>query len=474
VGEQTGPKKKMLVVLPFENLGPPGEEYFADGITEELVARLAKVEGLGVIARTSVMRYKESEKTIGDIGDELGVEYVLEGTIRWQRLSDTQSRVRITPQLVKVSDETHRWAEIYQREMTDIFVIQEEIAGQVVRALDITLLDAGEKGRGAPIPTDSTDAYRAYLEGRFWWNKRSQEGFDKAIVLFDEAIRIDPEYALAYAGKAECYCMLGVHVARPGEYMEKARSAAKKALELDDLLPEAHTALGWIAFVYDYDFEAAERSFQRAIELNPSYATAYNWLGVMLACTGRGDEAVHYMTRAQQIDPGSMIINRDLGCVLSWVGRLDDAERQLLKTIDMDPNFTPAHAHLGRIYAAKGMYDEAIAEFETIRAIDSEYFNLDLMLGYTFAKMGRREVSQQMLEELSAHRDIQKAKAFEIAFLHVGLGNEDEAFVRLEKSIDNREFAAVLLNVHIWLDDLRRDPRFETLRKRIGLSKDSD
>ncbi len=470
--KQPSPKRKMLAVLPFENLGPPGEEYFADGITEELIAKLAKVEGLGVIARTSVMKYKETEKSISDIGDELNVDYILEGTIRWQRLSETESRVRITPQLISVSDETHLWAEVYQRDMIDIFVIQEEIAGQVAQALDITLLAGGKKGHRVTNPTDDTDAYRAYLEGRFWWNKRSQEGFDKAIVLFDEAIRIDPGYALAYAGKAECYCMLAIHLARPAEFVEIARAAAEKALEIDESLPEAHSALGWIATVYDYNYEAAENSFLRALELDPDYATAYNWYGVMLAFIGRHDEAVEIMTRAQQLDPGSMIINRDLGCVLSWVGRLDDAEQQLQKTIAMDPNFMPAIAHLGRIYTAKGRYEEAIAEFKKIQLIDNEYFNLDMMMGYTYAKMGRWEESKQILDNLLALSDTHMAGlAVGIALLYSGLGDIDKAFEWLERSAENREFGIVLIDVHIWMDDIRRDPRFETLRRKIGLAK---
>jgi serine/threonine-protein kinase len=465
------PGRKMLAVLPFENLGPSDEEYFADGITEELIARLATIEKLGVIARTSVMRYKETEKSINDIGEELGVDYILEGTIRWQRISDTESRVRITPQLVKVSDETHLWAEVYQRDMTDIFAVQSEIAGQVAKALDITLLEKGEKGKRFAVPTDKPEAYRVYLEGRFWWNKRSQEGFDRAIELFDEAIRIDPGYALAYAGKAECYCMLAIHLARPAKFVEIAREAAGKAVELDDSLPEAHNALGWIAFVYDYDYIAAERYFQRAIDLNPDYATTYNWYGVMLACIGRGDEAVEIMMRARQLDPGSMIINRDLGCVLSWVGRLDDAMEQLRKTIAMDPDFLPARAHLGRIFTAKGMYEEAIAEFEKIQSIDSEYFNLDMMLAYTYARTGRMEECTRILENMLALSDTQKGKAFEIATVYVGLGDNDKAFEWFEKAVENREFAVVLLDVHIWLDDLRGDPRFEVLRGKIGFIK---
>ena len=457
-----------LAVLPFENLGPPGEEYFADGITEELIAKLAKIEGLGVIARTTVMRYKGTDRSIHDIGEELGVDYILEGTIRWQRLSGTENRVRITPQLIRVSDETHLWAEVYQRDMIDIFAIQEEIAGQVAEALDITLLDAGEKGRRIENPTDDTDAYHAYLEARFWWNKRSQEGFDRAIELFDRAISIDPEYALAYAGKAECYCMLSIHLARPGELIEKARAAAEKALNIDDSIPEAHSAMGWIAFTYDYDYEAAESAFQRAIELDPGYATAYNWYGVMLACIGRDDEAVEIMRRARQLDPGSMIINRDLGCVLSWVGMIDEAERQLEKTIEMDPDFIPAHAHLGRIYTHKEMYDEAFAEYEIVHRLDSEWFNLDVMMGYALAKVGRIEESRKILDKILASIGTQQGKEHEAAIIYLGLGDLDKAFEHYEKAIGNREFGVVLLDVQLWGEGMRADPRYEELRKKIG------
>jgi serine/threonine-protein kinase len=466
--------RKTLAVLPFENLGPPAEEFFADGITEELIARLAKVEGLGVIARTSVMRYKGTEKSIEAIGVELGADYILEGTIRWQRLSGTESRVRITPQLVAVSDETHLWAEIYQRDMTDIFAIQSDIAGRVAQALDVALGDRGEKWGAERNPTDDTDAYRAYLEGRFWWNKRSQEGFDRAIALFDEAIRIDPGYALAYAGKAECYCMSSIHLARPAEYIEIARDAAEKALELDGALPPAHTALAWVEFVYDRDYDSAERSFQRAIELDPGYAIVYNWYGVMLASLGRHEEAVQQLTRAQTLDPGSLIINRDLGCVFSWAGRLDEAVQQLQKTIAMDPNFIPAHAHLARVYTAKGMYEEAMAEYEVISELDSAYFNLDVMMAYTYAKMGNRAESQRILDRLLARKDTQRGKAFEIAVVYTGLGDHDRAFAWIEKAVENREFGVILLSVTVMLDDLRSDPRYDMMLKKLGLSTEPE
>jgi TolB-like protein/Tfp pilus assembly protein PilF len=460
----------MLAILPFENLGEADDEYFADGITEELISKLTRIDQLGVIATTSVMYYKETEKPVEVIGKELGVDYILEGSIRWQRLSDTQNRVRITPQLIRVADRTHLWADTYQRDMTDIFVIQEEIAEQVARALDITLLDHDE-GEPQPNPTDNLDAYRAYLEGRFWWNKRSSEGFKKAVELFEEAIEIDPDYALAYAGKAECYCMLAIHLARPIEQWKTARAAAEKALSLDPDLAEAHTALGWVAFVFDYDYEKSERHFLRAIELNPRYATAYNWYGVMLACSGRGEEAVQNMIRAQQLDPASLIISRDLGCVLSWVGRLEDAERQLKKTIEMDPSFAPALAHLGRVYTATGRYDDALAQFEKIREFDSGYYFLDLMIAYTHARAGRPEDARQRLTELLAPPTDPEVRATEIAILHYGLGDKDEAFKWLNIAVDNREFGAAIFSVNEWLGELRQDPHFDLLRQRIGLVK---
>jgi TolB-like protein/Flp pilus assembly protein TadD len=459
--------RMMIAVLPFENLGPPAEEYFADGITEELIARLARVEDLGVIARTSIMRYKDSEMSIGDIGEELGVDYILDGSIRWQKISDGENRVRITPQLVRVSDETHLWAEVYQRDMTDIFLIQDEIAGRVVGSLGIALRGASEKGGRAPAPTDNTEAYHAYLEGRFWWNKRSQEGFDRAIELFEEAIRLDPGYALAYAGKAECYAMLAIHLARPGEYNEIARAAALEALDLDYTVPEAYNALGWVNFVYDRDFREAERLFLKAIELDPKYATAYNWYGVMLACVGRDDEAVEIMMRARQLDPASMIINRDLGCVLSWVGRIEDAQDQLEETLEMDPDFAPALAHLGRVYTAKGMFQEAFAAFDRLRALDSEYYNLDMMVGFTHAKSGNIKKGWEILDGLIAMAETQKGNAFEIAVLCAGLDDFDSAFEWFDIALENRQFPIVLLEPTIMLDDIRKDPRYASLRKRI-------
>jgi serine/threonine-protein kinase len=469
--EVAGPeaRRKKLAVLPFENLGPAGDEYFADGITEELIARLAKIEGLGVISRTSVMQYKDTRKSIGTIGNELGVDYILEGTIRWQRMSNTQSRVRITPQLIRVADETHLWADVYQRDMTDIFQVQEEIAGNVARAMDVTLLEADRKGRQAAVPTEDPDAYRAYLEGRFWYNKRSQEGFDRAIELFEEAIRLDPLYALAYAAKAECYCMLAIHLARPAEYIATARQAADKALEIDPELAVAHTVLGWIAFVYDYDAETAERHFKRSLELDPNYATTYNWYGVMLAATGRGDEAVRVMTQGVQLDPASMIINRDFGCVLSWVGRLDDAQRQLEKTLEMDPDFEPALAHLARVYGAKGMYDEAFAVLDRLKTLDSEYFNLNVMLAWANARAGRMEESRRILGGLQESVDTQQGKAGEIAIVYAELGNYDEAFEWFDRAVRNREFTVVLIDVTVMLDDIREDPRYRILCGKIGL-----
>ena len=465
-----GPERKMLAVLPFENLGPPEEEYFADGITEELTARLARIEGLGVIARTSVIRYKKTEETIAEIGKELGVDFILEGTIRWQHISDSQSQVRITPQLIKVSDETHLWAEVYQRDMTDIFRVQSEIADEVAGALDITLL-APESKKRAASPTDDPDAYRAYLEGRFWWNKRSAEGFDRAIGFFDEAIRIDPDYALAYSGKAECYCMLAMHSPRPGGLILKARQAAEKALSLDETLPEAYTSLAWIEFYYEWDWRAAEEYFKQALSLDPGYATAHNWYAASLAIIGRFEEAIEHMEHAHRLDPGNLIINRDLGVIYSWAGMLDESAAQLRKTIEMDPSFVPAYMILGRVYLEKGMYDEAIAESKKGISMSGEDSYLIGQLGFIYAKAGRRDEAKRELDKLMELSRSEVVPAFVFAMIHAGLGNDEEALDWLEKSCDDHEFAMVLLHVEHWMDDLQSNPRYKSILKKVGLKQ---
>ena len=356
--------------------------------------------------------------------------------------------------------------------MTDIFRIQSEIADQVADAMDITLMAPKSKMQAA-APTDHPDAYRAYLEGRFWWNKRSKEGFDRAIEFFDEAIRIDPDYALAYAGKAECYCMLAMQVAKPGPFILKARQAAEKALTLDKALPEVYTSLAWIKCFYEFDWQAAEEYFKQALSLDPDYATANNWYAASLACLGRFEEAIEYMKHAHRLDPGSLIINRDLGVIYSWAGMLDESAEQLRKTIEMDPSFIPAYMILGRVYLEKGMYDEAIAECEKGISIHGGGLNYFIMgqLGFIYAKAGRRDDAIRKLDklmELSRSKDI---PAFPISMIHAGLGNEEEALDWLEKSYDNHEFPLVLLNVEHFMDDLRSNPRFTDILRKVGLEQ---
>ncbi len=460
----------MLAVLPFENLGPQEEEYFADGITEELIARLAKIEGLGVIARTSVIRYKETKKTIAEIGKELGVDFILEGTIRWRRVSESQNQIRVTPQLIKVSDETHLWAEVYQRDITDIFRIQSEIAGKVSKALDIALLSEDPKVSDAS-PTDDPDAYRAYLQGRFWWNKRSNEGFDRAIEFFDEAIRIDSGYALAYAGKAECYCMLSMHLSKPEEFILKARQAAETALSLDKTIPLVYNSLAWIECFYEWDWNAAEEHFKQALSLDPGYATAHNWYAASLAIRGRSDEAIRHMEQAHRLDPASLIINRDLGVIYSWAGNLEKAAEQMHRTIEMDPSFAPAYWTLGRVYMEMGMYDEAIAELEKSIKMPGGNHYVPGSLGFAYARSGRRDEAIRQLDkimELSLSEDV---PAFTISLIHAGLGNEEETLDWLEKSCNDHEFPVVLINIELWMDDFRSNPRFTEIIRKVGLEQ---
>ncbi len=377
--------------------------------------------------------------------------------------------LRIRAELVDVATNRQLWSERYDRTLTDILAIERDIADRLSEALKLRLTGE-DRTQLAKRSTKNAEAHRAYLEGRFWWNRRSREGYNKAIELFDEAIRLDPDYALAYAGKADCYCLMVLLDSLPRECIPKARQAAEQALAIDGRLAEAHTSLGWIKWVYDWDWPGAERSFKRAIKLNPRYPTAYNWYAGFLASMGRDAEAVEQMTRAHQLDPGSLIINRDLGVIYSFTGQIDRAIGQLRKTIQMDPLFAPGHAHLGRVYVDAGRYDEAIAELETAADLTGHVTHGG-MLGHAYARVGRRDDAARELEILTEFSKRHDVPAFKFAVIHVGLGDKEQAFEWLEKSYENREFAMAILSVGQGFGSLRDDPRFDDLLRRIGLKR---
>ncbi|MGB2697512.1 MAG: tetratricopeptide repeat protein, partial [Candidatus Zixiibacteriota bacterium] len=444
------------------------QEYFCDGMAEELINTLTKIEKLQVASRTSAFQFKGKAHDIHEIGKKLKVQTVLEGSVRKAR-----NRLRITAQLVSVADGYHVWSEKYDRDMEDIFAIQDEISLAIVDKLKIKLLGR-EKESLVKRYTDNIEAYRAYLEGRFWWNKRSQEGFAKANLLFNKSIGIDPNYALAYAGLAECYCMLSMHLAKPEPIIRQGRIAAEKALSIDETLAEAHAALGWIKFAYDWDWLGAERSFKQAIQLNPRYATAYNCYAAFLSILNRHEEAIRYMTQAQEYDPGSAIINRDLGIVYAWAGDFEKAINQLQLTIDMDPDFSPAYFLMGVVHLWLKKYDLAIEYFKKVRDMTGDFFDIIGSLSYTYAKSGQKEAALSELKKLEDISKSQDTRASEFCLIHTGLGHYDQAFKWLDIACKNREFAVVLLlgcESELWFENLLTDPRFKEVLTRIGIEK---
>jgi TolB-like protein/DNA-binding winged helix-turn-helix (wHTH) protein/Tfp pilus assembly protein PilF len=352
------PTRIMLAVLPFENLtGDPSQDYLSDGLTEEVITELGRLDSnrLGVIGRTSVMVYKRSPKTLDQVGRELGVQYVLEGSLRREG-----EKVRIAAQLIRAQDQTHLWAREYDRELKDLFAVQSEVARATADEIQAVLGRPLETPGNVPSP-QSYEAYNLYLKGQYFWNKRNVVGFEQAIHYFQQAIATDPNYARAYAGLADVYAMMGGYKgSSQNEFMPKARSAAQRALELDPNLPEAHTALAVVVQNYDHDWETADREFQRAIQLNPNYATGHHWYAEHLSFLGRFDEALRESERARELEPLSLIIAADRGVILYYARRYDEAIAQFRSVMEMDPDFSRTgmilHAYVGR-----GMFAEMLA-----------------------------------------------------------------------------------------------------------------
>jgi len=471
IRDRFGPKLKlptgkvMLAVLPFENLGgDPEQEFFSDGMTEEMIAQLGRLhpKKLGVIARTSVMLFKDTKKPIDQIGRELGVDYLLEGSVR--RASD---RVRITAQLIQVSDQTHLWAETYERDSGDIFAIQSDVAHQVARSLAVELLPR-EAGLTS-TSTTSPQAHEAYLKGRFFWNKRTEEGLMRGIEYFEKAIEEDPGYALAYAGLADSYVLLPWYSSLPpGGTLPKARKAAMKALEINDRVPEAHTSLAFIRTTYDWDWSGAERAYQRSMELDPNYANAHHWYGLHLAVVGRLQEGQAELQKALELDPLSLIINTDAALPLIFAGKYDQAMEQFRKVLDIDPGFSPAHSLLGDFYLFKGMFEEAVAEAETLMEFSEVVpwtWGKEL-LGRAYAMSGKRGKALEILQQL--REGSEKGYSEGLTFSYIALGEMDQAFEFLERAFEERDGWLLFAKMSPYYDPLRSDPRFQDLLRRMN------
>ena len=459
---------KSIAVLPFENLSHDADNaYFAEGIQDEILTRLAKVADLKVISHTSTQRYKSSPDNLPQIAKELGVANILEGSVQ-----KSQDQVRVNVQLINAATDAHLWADSFDRKLIDIFAVESEIAAKVADILKAKLTGAEQRAISMQ-PTQNTEAYQLYLKGRFFWNKRTGPDLQKAIDYFKQAIEKDPGYALAYVGLGDSYILLsGFGAARPQDSFPLAEAAAKKALEIDDNLAEAHTTLGFSLCVHHLDFAGSIREFERAIALNPNYATAHHWFGDgPLLAVGQFDRAIAEGKRALELDPLSVIITADLGANYLVARRYDDAIEQFHKAIDLDPRFYYTHWNLAEALELKGNLREALAEYKKAVELDDDPFVLAL-LGQAYAKVGQRDEALRILAQLSqiaAHRYV---PSYSFALLHMALGEKDKAIEWLERSY--REGAGldlIFLKVDPMLDPLQKEPRFQALVARVFAEK---
>ncbi|HEY3125259.1 MAG TPA: protein kinase [Thermoanaerobaculia bacterium] len=460
-GEAAEPIRS-LVVLPLENLSrDPEQEFFSDGMTEELIAELGKLRALRVISRTSAMRYRRTTKSVPEIARELDVDAVVEGSVL-----KSGDRVRITAQLIQAATDRHLWSESYERDLKDVLALQSEVAQAIAREIRVTV-SPQEQAQLAKSRTVDPEAHRLYLLGRFWWNKRNPEGFQKALEFFEKAIAKDPTFAAAYAGLSDTYAVIGYyHLVRPREVFPKARAAAERALELDDALAEAHASVGNIDMTYDQDWAAAEREYRRSIELNPGYATAHQWYSILLTALGRLEEARAEIRRAQELDPLSLIIDQNVGLQQYFARRYDEAIREYRRILEMDPGFRVTKIMLLYAYAERGMFREAIAEGEKASARDLQ---IKAAMAYLHARVGNRPQALRLLQELKGSYGHDDVTPESIAIVYTGLGEKDEAFAWLDKAYEERTPFVLFLKPSPYYDPLRADSRFAELLRRVGL-----
>jgi serine/threonine-protein kinase len=454
-----------IAVLPFDNLsGDPEQEFFCDGIAEEIINALTRVEGLHVVARSSSFAFKGKNVDIREIGRKLNVRAVLEGSVR-----KSGATLRISAQLVSVVDGYQLWSEQYDREVGDIFVVQDEIALAIVNTHAVQLMGR----QGAPSPrrhTRNVAAYTQYLKGRFHWNKRTEEDMQRGIECFERSIRKDPSYALAYAGLADCFNIQGYYCAlSPQETFPKAKANAVQALEIDDSLAEAHTSLAFPTLLYDWDWSSAERGFQRALALSPEYSTAHHWYSEQLALMGRMDEAIDVAKRVLALDPLSLIINTLVGWVHYYARDYDKAIAKLEEVLELEPDFIPAHLWLGLAQQQIGRIDAMVERLQKAIDLSDGSPLMWSALGRAYAAAGKSADVQAVLDLLEDQSGSAYVPPYHIAGIHAAAGRPDEAFGWLERALERRDHWVLFLKVDPTWDDLRPDPRFADLTRRIGL-----
>ncbi len=456
---------RSLAVLPLDNLsGDAAQNYFADGMTDELITDLAQISALRVISRTSVMVYKGARKPLPQIARELNVDAVVEGTVL--RAGD---QVRITAQLIDASTDKHLWSQSYEGQLRDTLALQDRVARAIAEQIQINLTPR-EQAALKSVRVVNPEAYESYLKGRYFWNKRTAEGLRVALAYFNQAIEEDPNYAQAYSGLADTYALLGdwqYAVMTPAEANPKAKAAALKAVELDSALGEAHNSLAFALDGFDWDLDSGGKEFRRAIELNPGYATAHHWYAWHLALLGQYDQAIAEMKKAESLDPLSLIINADLAELLVLAHSYDESIRLSRKTIEMDPNFAMAHNQLAQAYLQQHRYEEAVAELQKAVQLSGGSPTCIANLARAYALSGQRSKAVKLLNELKARSTPGYSHASEVAVIYVSLGEMDEAMNWLERGYAERFNPGVLIRPGF--DPLRSDPRFVNLAHRVGL-----
>jgi len=461
------PVIRSLAVLPLESLSSDAsQDYFADGMTDELISDLGQISALRVISRTSVMAYKRARKPLPQIARELDVDAVVEGTVL--RSGD---QVRITAQLIEASSDKHLWSHSYEGQLRDTLALQNQVAQAIADQIRINL-NSQERAALKNVRVANPQAYESYLKGRYFWNKRTADGLKVALAYFNQAIDEDQKYAPSYSGLADTYALLGdwqYAVMTPKEALPKAKAAAIKALELDPALGEAHNSLAFCLDGFDWDFLSAGKEFRRAIELNPGYATAHHWYAWHLSLSGQYAEAIAEMRKAENMDPLSLIIKTDLAELLLLSHSYDESIRQSRKTIEMDPNFPLAHNQLGQAYLQKRMLDDAISELQKAVQLSAGSPTCLANLARAYAASGKKSEAVKLLSDLKKRSDPGYSHASEIAVIYAALGDKNQAMAWLEKGYEERFNPGVLLRPGF--DPLRSDPSFQELMHRIGLGQ---
>ncbi len=456
---------RSIAVLPLQTIGSEEDlGYLGLGMADALITKLGKLRQIRVRPTSSVREYADGDRDVLAVGRTLGVDAVIDGN-----LQKSGQRIRVTVQLLQVRDGAVLWTGQFDEEFTGIFALQDTISEEVARGLALSLTPA-EHQQATKRYTESAEAYRLFLQGRYFGAKRTQEGLRKSLEYFERAIEKDPRYALAHAGLAETYVAQGGHnAAAAHEAYPKAQAAARKALALDDTLAEAHTALAFVQYEYGWDWEGAEREFQRGIELNPGLANAHHWYAHYLMALGRTEEARLPIERALDLDPLSLIINANAGFRYYCARQYDQALDHYRKTLEMDPSFPVIHGYMGLAYESKGMYEQAVAEFQTASALATGIREYPAALAHAYAASGRRREAHQILTELLARSRREHVPSYSIAVVYVGLGDHDRAFAWLARAYRERSGSLSYLKVDPRLDSLRSDPRFKDLMGRVGL-----